>query len=147
MQERYGFNRSRAGTRILASLVIVAFVAALAYVGWAITRPRAEGRLITWSTVSSDRADLTFDVNVPDATCVVRAQDQSHVDVGYATITGINGRVDYRLRTLAPAYVVEVLGCSLPGGTPNAIPPQFPPGVVPPSQPWTPLPASADPPG
>ena len=138
MQERYGFNRRRTGTRILATLVILAFVAALAYVGWAITRPRAQGRLITWSTVSSDRADLTFDANVSDVTCVVRAQDQNHVDVGYATITGIDGRVVYHLRTLAPAYVVEVLGCSLPGASPEVIPPQFPPGVVPPTQPWTP---------
>jgi hypothetical protein len=137
MQERYGFTRRRLGTRLLAGFVIVAFVVALAYVGWSITRPRAQGRLITWSTVSSDRADLTFDVNVPDATCVVRAQDQNHVDVGYATITHITGRVSYQLRTLAPAYVVEVLGCSLPGGIPDAIPPQFPPGVVPPTQPWT----------
>jgi hypothetical protein len=137
MQERYGLNRSRTGTRIVATLVIVAFVLALGYVAWSITRPRAEGRLITWSTVSPDRADLTFDASEPHATCVVRAQDEQHVDVAYATITDVTGRVSFRLRTLAPAYVVEVLGCS-GTGAPEVIPPQFPPGVVPPTQPWTP---------
>jgi hypothetical protein len=141
MQERYGLNRSRTGTRVLAALVVVGFVVALAFVGWRITAPRAEGRLITWSTVSSDRADVTFDTNVPHSTCVVRAQDEKHVDVGYATITDISGRVNYRLRTLAPAYVVEVLGCSITGA-PNVLAPQFPPGVVPPTQPWSQLPSS-----
>jgi len=137
MQERYGLNRSRTGTRVLSALVVVGFIVALAFVGWHITAPRAEGRLITWSTVSSDRADVTFDTNVAHSTCVVRAQDQQHVDVGYAIITDISGRVDYHLRTLAPAYVVEVLGCSITGA-PDVIPPQFPPGVVPPTQPWSP---------
>ena len=136
MCERYGLDRGRLGTRVIAAVVIVAFVAALVYVGWNITRPRATGRLIAWSIVSPERVDLTFDIDTPKATCVLRAQDEKHVDVGYATVT-VTGRTDYRLRTIAPAYVVEVLGCSA-DGAPSVLPPQFPPGVVPPAQPWTP---------
>jgi hypothetical protein len=43
--------------------------------------------------------------------------------------------VEYPLRTLAPAFTVELLGCSV-DGPPGVVPPQFPPGVVMPDQPW-----------
>jgi hypothetical protein len=45
--------------------------------------------------------------------------------------------VRYALATIAPAYVVEVLGCSADAVT-RIIGPQFPPRVVPPDQPWMP---------
>ena len=42
----------------------------------------------------------------------------------------------FALRTLAPAYTVELLGCAT-GAAPKVPPPQFPPGVVPPAQPYS----------
>ncbi len=42
----------------------------------------------------------------------------------------------YALRTLAPAYTTELLGCAV-GEAPRVIQPQFPPGVVPPDQPFS----------
>lgn len=133
MRARYGLDRPRRGTRVLAVIVVLAFVGALAYVGWNLAHPSVSGRLITWTVAAPDRVDLTFDINVPRATCVLRAQDDQHIDVGYASVEA-TGRTDYRLHTLAPAYVVEILGCSA-DGAPQVIPPQFPPGVVPPVQP------------
>ena len=143
MQQRYGVDRRPVGAWITVTLVVVAFVAALAYVGAGMTRSDVDARVYSWQVVSPDRADLRLDVRRPateTVQCVVRAQDSGHADVAYATITVPPGEehavVDYSLRTLAPAYVVELLGCSS-DGTPTGIdPPQFPAGVVPPSQPY-----------
>jgi hypothetical protein len=140
------------GFRLLAKLpavaiifVIVIFLAAVAWATVNMGRESVQSLLLTWNVKGPDRVTAEFEVRNPTsepAICVLRAQDSKRTDLGYATITVPPGtdyvRVPYELRTLAPAYVVEILGCSLPGGTPNAIPPQFPPGVVPPSQPWTP---------
>jgi hypothetical protein len=45
--------------------------------------------------------------------------------------------IDYSLRTVAPAFTVEVLACERPGEL-RAPGPQFPPGIAVPEQPWTP---------
>jgi hypothetical protein len=103
-------------------------------------------RLLSWKAMGSDHVTITFQAE-PDATlpvtCILRAQDSNRIDLGYATIT-IPPTADqdmvlrtYNLRTLAPAYTAELLGCEA-GGTPRVPGPQFPPGVVPPAQPWTP---------
>ena len=38
----------------------------------------------------------------------------------------------------APAFIVEILACEAGSPPQRVVPPQFPPGVVPPEQPWTP---------
>ena len=130
-------------TRLLICLGL-AFVAVLGYVTVGLTRSVLEPRLIAWDDVASDHVDITFEVRRPatdDVTCVLRAQDENRVDVGYATVRVPPGdervRVDYSLRTLAPAYTAELLGCAT-GGPPSVPPPQFPPGVVAPDQPYRP---------
>lgn len=144
MITRYGLDRRPLGSIIGAATLIVGFVAALIYVTSGLNRNTITAALITWDDVAPDRVSLTFEVQrkgTDTVTCVVRAQDQSRADVGYASITIDPGpasvRVQYELRTLAPAYVVELLDCSV-GTTAAARQPQFPPGVVPPDQPWTP---------
>jgi Domain of unknown function (DUF4307) len=144
MTARYGLDRRPIGTIIGATILIAAFVAALIFVSLGLNRDKLTSTLITWDDVAPDHVSVTFDVQRQAAdtvTCVVRAQDKSRADVGYAPITIEPGaatvRVVYELRTLAPAYVLELLGCSI-GPTANVIQPQFPPGVVPPDQPWSP---------
>ena len=143
MQERYGLNRSPVGRNIAVGALILAFVAAMVYVTMGLTRDPLETRLVTWTIVSPERLDLSFQVRKPvgsEVTCVIRAQDDRRIDVGYATVTvpaeTEQTVIDYRLRTIAPAATVEVLGCSADGTT-GLTPPQFPPGVVPPAQPWS----------
>jgi hypothetical protein len=143
MQQRYGLDRRPVGRWIGTTIVALVFAGVLAYVFVGLTSNSIDARLVTWDDVAADRVDMTIQVrrNGDEAvTCVLRAQDQKRTDVGYATVDIPPGRaevvVDYALRTLAPAYTAELLGCA--SGAPPAVPPpQFPPGVVPPAQPYS----------
>lgn len=144
LKSRYGVGRRPWGTIALSAAVIVAFFAAVIFVGVMMARPSVDSNLLTYTVVSAERIDVTFDVrtgNPGDVTCVLRAQDESRADVGYAivplSVTDGYEQVTYSLRTIAPGYIIEVLGCAV--GTEPAVPgPQFPAGVIPPEQPWTP---------
>ncbi|MCF8557765.1 MAG: DUF4307 domain-containing protein [Candidatus Nanopelagicales bacterium] len=142
MQARYGLDRRPVGVWISVGALIAAFVGILAFITVGVTGNPVEPRLVAWKVVAADRVDVTFSVNKPaDASvyCVLRAQDENRIDLGYATVDVAPGKsnelITYPLRTLAPAFTVELLGCSV-DGPPGVTPPQFPPGVVPPEQPW-----------
>jgi hypothetical protein len=142
MQERYGLTRRPVGRRIAVTAIVLAFVGALAFVSVGLTSNPVESRLISWDDVAPDRVDMTIQVRRPatdEVTCVLRAQDQQRIDVGYAVVVIPAGEqqvlLDYALRTIAPAYTAELLGCAV-DGPPSVPPPQFPPGVVPPPQPY-----------
>ena len=144
MQERYGLDRRPIGRWIAVSAVILAFAGALAFVVAAMSKGGVETRLITWKVIAPDHVDITFQAS-PDSAmpvdCVLRAQDANRIDVGYATLTIPPQDADnvvistFAMRTLAPAYTVELLGCAA-GESPRVPAPQFPPGVVPPEQPF-----------
>jgi hypothetical protein len=145
MQQRYGLARQSPARFLLPGAVIAVFVAALAVVTTLlVTRDAVSGQVLTWTVVSPDRVDLTLRISSSErepVTCVVRAQDITMVDVAYTEVELTPEQqgelVPYSLRTLAPAATVAVLGCAT-GAVPTGIPPpQFPPGVVPPEQPWT----------
>ena len=143
MRERYGLDRRPIGTWVAAGGLIVAFIGVLGILSLQINANPIEFRLVAWSVASPERVDVTFSVNRPaeaEVICVIRAQDENRIDLGYATVTLAPGSrdelVEYPLRTLAPAFTVELLGCSV-DGPPGVVPPQFPPGVVMPDQPWT----------
>lgn len=141
MVERYGINRRSLTGRIVTYTLAVAFALILGFVAYQVTRPSVDFTLVSWKVMAPDRVDVTFRVHAPSdepIPCVIRAQDASRADVGYATteVTPVDGAttVTYRLRTAIPAYAAEVLGCGS-----SAVPgPQFPVGVVPPAQPWAP---------
>lgn len=142
MQHRYGLDRRSVGRMVAVSLLVIAFVAILAFVALGSSRNPIAFRLVTFDAVAPDRVDATISLQKPadaQVTCVLRGQDALHIDVGYATIVVPPGQtdvlLDYSMRTLAPAYAVELLGCSV-DGPPGVTPPQFPPGVVPPPQPY-----------
>jgi Domain of unknown function (DUF4307) len=145
LQARYGVGH-RSPLPLIAGFVgITAFVSALAFVTLNLVSPKVTYDLLAWNDVAADRVDVTFDIRRSeewDVYCVLRAQDESRTDVGYAVVGIPRGtsyvQTTYSLRTLAPAYVVEVLACQAGAPPERVVPAQFPPGVVPPEQPWTP---------
>ena len=144
LQARYGIGR-RSWLPLLAGVIgAAAFVAALAFVTFNLVSPKVTYTLLAWNDISADRVDVTFDMRRAedwDVYCVIRAQDESRIDVGYAVVGIPRGtsyeQITYPLRTLAPAFVVEVLACEAGQPPTRVVPPQFPPGVVPPEQPWS----------
>jgi hypothetical protein len=142
MRERYGLDQRNWGTLATVTIVIIAFLIALTFLVIALSTDRVQSRLLAWDIVSDDRVDITFEVRPPDdrpVVCVLRAQDVTRADVGYARVDIPGGSpyyIDtYPLRTLIPAYTAELLGCGVSGSL-DVVPPQFPPGIVPPEQPW-----------
>lgn len=145
LQVRYGVRSTPRWQVALAILVVASFVGAIAWVAYTIGRPQIQYQLLLFNDIGSDRVDITFEVRRgagQDVYCVLRAQDARRIDVGYAQTAIPRGTTyaqeTYRMRVLAPATFVEVLGCEA-GGPPTRVPPpQFPPGVAPPPQPWSP---------
>lgn len=145
LRARYGIGR-RPWLALTAGIAgAVAFVIALAFVTLNLLSPKVTYQVLAWRDVSADRVDITFEVRRSaewDVYCVVRAQDESRADVAYTVVAIPRGssyeQVTYSLRTIAPAYIVEVLACEAGAAPERVVPPQFPPGVVPPEQPWTP---------
>jgi hypothetical protein len=145
LQARYGVGRRPILPLIAGLLGIAVFIGALAFVAFNLVSPKVTYKLLAWNDISADRVDVTFDVRRSaewDVYCVIRAQDESRTDVGYAVVGIPRGttyeQLTYPLRTLAPAYVVEVLACEAGQPPARVVPPQFPPGVVPPEQPYRP---------
>lgn len=143
MIQRYGLNERSRWPLVIGLSLFLGFAAALAWGTVAISQASVSVDLRSWSA-KPDHVDLTFTVarrTTEPLTCVIRAQDRTRADVGYAKVAVAPiaevTTVRYALATIAPAYVVEVLGCSA-DGVERIIGPQFPPRVVPPDQPWTP---------
>jgi hypothetical protein len=152
MRERYGVGQRNWWTIGAIVVVTLFFLAAVGWVTVAISSDRVQSLLLGWELQADDHIEITFEVRPTSGTevyCVVRAQDSTRTDVGYATVvlpvTADYLRTTYPLATLIPAFTAELLGCAI-DEPPAVIPPQFPPGVVPPDQPWQPeqLPSSDD---
>jgi len=149
MIDRYGLGRRSRWPMVIGISLSLSLALALAWATVVASRSAVAVDLRSWKA-ASDHVDLSFTVarrSPEPVTCVIRAQDRTRADVGYATVvvnpTAEVTTVRYALATIAPAYVVEVLGCSA-DGPPRVIEPQFPPRVVPPDQPWSPEPTSDD---
>ena len=141
MVERYGLNHRSIVGRVTTYGLAIVFALVLGLVAYQVTRPQVDFSLLTWKVMAADRVDITFrvhNVNDEPTTCTLRAQDETRADVGYAqvSVTPVDGSVTttYPMRTAIPAFTVEVLGC----GDQSVQGPQFPQGVVPPTQPWQP---------
>ena len=135
MRARYGMDRSTWRTTALVILVVALFLGAIAWVTTNMGREAAQYRLLTWDVTSPTTVDVEFEVRNPTsepAYCVIRAQDENHIDLGYSVVSvepvSDYTRVPYELVTLAPAFAVELLGCEI-GVEPSVTPPNFPPAV------------------
>lgn len=141
MRERYGLDQRRWRLPVAIGAGALAFAGVIAALTLAQEQRRVDVTLLSWQE-RDDHATVTFEVRRAggaEARCVVRGQDRTRTDVGYAEVTVPAGApaqvVTYELATLMPAFTVEVLGCSI-DGDPRVPPPQFPPGVAAPEQPF-----------
>ncbi len=149
MQQRYGYKRPTRLPRIL-SIVVMGIVIAAS--GFYLVKKSANDvtfRLTSFNVLSDKAVQVQWQVARPSGTtiyCVIRAQNDQRVDVGYATVTidkpGSVREVNvvYTLNTESKAVLAEVLGCSkdviqrvAPANFPPGveIPAQMPPGVAP----------------
>lgn len=145
IRARYGVTERPRWVPVAIAVLGVAFLAAVAAVGWRLSNPQIRAGVLSYDTVADDRMEIQIQVArraVTPATCVVRARAGDGFDVGYATVSlpPAQGTTvhTYQLRTAARALVGELLGCGLDGPPPGIAGAQFRPGVVPPEQPWTP---------
>ncbi len=140
MAARYGVKPTSRVLVVLVALLAIGFTVGVAWIGWRLATPPVQVKLLAFSVVDDSRVDITFEVrrdSLTDTVCVIRAQDITHADVGYATVTITRGREyvqpTYSLATRARATAAEVLGCA-PSEAPPTDPPQFPPGTTNPPQ-------------
>ena len=143
MVRRYGLDRTPWATAVVSVAVMAVFAGVLAWIGLSMATG-VKSRVLTWDDSARDHVTIVIEVQRDAATpleCAIRAQDRTHIDTGYAIAPVPEGagtvQWSYALRTIAPAFTVEVLGCAPPGEL-RVAPTQFPPGVVAPSQPYRP---------
>ena len=144
MRQRYGYDRNPWPARLVAIALVLGYGAIVGWVAFNVSKDPIDVRVLVWSQPLPERVDLTFEVQRPAdlaVTCALRAQDDDRTDLGYAQADIPAGRATvrttYLLHTLGPAKYVEVLAC-VDAAQPERLPqPNFPPGVVPPTQPWT----------
>lgn len=140
IQIRYGIRRRRVVPVLMGILIAGLVSGSLAYANFRQQNPSISAQLLTFEIVSPTQVNVTWELaRGPELTtyCVVRAQDISRRDVGYATVTVFGGsnyeQITYPLTTNGQAVLAEVLGCA---NTQNMrVPPaNFPPGVKIPEQ-------------
>ena len=144
MQVRYGMTGRPRAALAVGGVVIVAFLGIVTWITIGMGGESVQSRLLAWETKAPDHVEIVFQVrnaSTMDAICILRAQDERRIDLGYVELTIPAGQASmsrtYQLRTLAPAFTAELLGCAA-GERPRVPGPQFPPGVAPPLQPYTP---------
>lgn len=140
IQLRYGVRRRRVVPVLVGILIAGVVSGSLAYATFRQQNPSVSSQLLTFEVVSPNQVNVTWELSrgTQLATyCVVRAQDISRTDVGYATVTVTGGtdyeQITYPLTTNGQAVLAEVLGCS--NSENMRVPPaNFPPGVKIPEQ-------------
>jgi hypothetical protein len=142
LHDRYGLPRSRRGLVIAGVLIAGLVVALMGGITHYISTHQVVGRLLSFAVVSDKRVTVVYYVaHAPTgpATCVLRAQDSKHVDVGYAYVTTQTSNfktvvTTYPLTTSSRATTAEVLGCAAGTTPPRAAVPEFYPGQPAPPQ-------------
>lgn len=146
LSARYGSpGHSNRKTVAIVSLLAAALAA---YLWWAFfvgANPAVTASLLTYDITSPSSVTVTFETKTRPGlqgpfTCVIRAQDDERIDVGYALFdvrptNGAPRTIEWVLTTRRAAQFVEVLACDQGVERPAKAPaPQFPPGVLPPQQ-------------
>jgi hypothetical protein len=140
IQQRYGLN-----TRSKTPVALAVILASIVTIGLGMANYRSGDRALDWelrsfSVQSANSVEVVWEVarnKDQDTYCVIRAQDDKRMDVGYATVFVAAGEpnvtANYNLATESLAVLVEVLGCA--GKPEMRVPPaDFPPGVKIPAQ-------------
>lgn len=140
IQLRYGVRRRRVVPVLIGVLIAGVVSGSLAYATYRQQNPSISAQLLTFDVVSPTQVNVTWELaRGPELAtyCVIRAQDISRSDVGYATVTIAGGsnyeQITYPLTTNGKAVLAEVLGCA--NSQNMRVPPaNFPPGVKIPDQ-------------
>lgn len=146
LEARYGTSRTT-DRRVTAFIAALA-VALAGYLWWAFfvgANPPVTAQLLTYNITSESTVSIIFETTTRPGlqgpfTCVIRAQDDQRIDVGYALYdvrptNGAKRTNQWTLTTRKPAQFVEVLACGQGRERPAQAPaPQFPPGVKAPEQ-------------
>jgi Domain of unknown function (DUF4307) len=140
IQLRYGVRRRRVVPVLIGVLIAGVVSGSLAYATYRQQNPSISAQLLTFDVVSPTQVNVTWELaRGPELAtyCVIRAQDISRSDVGYATVTIAGGsnyeQITYPLTTNGQAVLAEVLGCA--NSQNMRVPPaNFPPGVKIPDQ-------------
>lgn len=143
LQQRYGYKPHARWLLIAVLVVAVVLAVGIGWLAWVLANPPVTYKLLTWDA-ADDHMRVTWEVHKrPEdtASCVLRATDIKHHDVGYAVVSLPAGadyeQPTYLLATRAPGTAVELLGCAA-NRVPAVPAPEFPPGTSNPVQPWTP---------
>ena len=140
IKARYGINR-RQNLPTFIAVVLVSIVA----LGLGMASFRQSNSTIEWALRSFDiKSDTKVSIDWfiakqegKTAYCVVRAQNEKRIDVGYATVLIDAGKAtttfSYTLNTESRAVLAEVLGCDYKAQM-RVPPANFPPGVKIPAQ-------------
>ncbi|MEN9716822.1 MAG: hypothetical protein RLZZ483_797 [Actinomycetota bacterium] len=140
IQILYGVKRRRVVPALIGVLIAGVVSGSLAYGAFRQQNPSVSEQLLTFEVVSPTQVNVTWELaRGPELAtyCVLRAQDISRTDVGYATVMIAGGseyeQITYPLTTNGQAVLAEVLGCS--NSANMRVPPaNFPPGVKIPEQ-------------
>lgn len=140
IQLRYGVKRRRVVPVLIGVLIAGVVSGSLAYGAFRQQNPSVSQKLLTFEVTSPTQVNVTWELaRGPELAtfCVLRAQDISRTDVGYATVRIPGGseyeQITYPLTTNGQAVLAEILGCS--NSENMRVPPaNFPPGVKIPDQ-------------
>lgn len=140
IQQRYGLNRTQKLPIAIAVMTAVLVAGGLGFANLRKSQPALDWGLRAFNVESDTKVAVVWEVvraENQDTYCVLRAQDDRRLDVGYATVLIEGGEkkvtMSYDLATESLAVLVEVLGCS--DKPEMRVPPaNFPPGVKIPAQ-------------
>jgi hypothetical protein len=143
MAARYGTDRSRWPTLLIATIAAVAFLATALWAVLQLVDEPFEATVLRWQ--ADGQRVVTMDLEVRGAAarnvrCAVRVKDGAASDVGYAYVmfSETPAARSFRIPTVVKAASVEVLACASEGQELVTVPADYPPGVTPP--PTSPLP-------
>lgn len=137
MAARYGDDRSRWPTFLIASIAVGVFLLTALWAVLQLSDEPFEATVLRWHT--EGQRVVSVDLEVRGASdenvhCAIRAKDGSASDVGYVYVTFSEAPVtrSFRIPTVIQTASVEVLACAGEGEELVAAPPDYPPGVAPP---------------
>lgn len=133
-------NRGQKLPLITALIISTVVAAGLGMGKYRENNPALDWGLRSFSVDSDQKVSVVWEIarqENKDTYCVLRAQDEKRMDVGYATVLIAAGpaktTMAYQMNTESLAVLVEVLGCAYQPEM-RVPPANFPPGVKIPEQ-------------
>lgn len=138
MAARYGNDRSRWPTILIASIAVGVFLITALWAVLQLSDEPFEAQVLRWHPEGQQVVSVDLEVrgaSSQNIRCAVRAKDGAASDVGYVYVTFSVAPATrtFRIPTVIQTASVEVLACAGEEEELAAAPPDYPPGVAPPS--------------